>query len=91
MDLKPDDRICRKPVFASRVQDDLVLFDEAAGTYFSTGTVGADIWELIEEPRTLGDIHTVLMERYDVDEATCLAAVYRFARELLDVGLAEHR
>ena len=86
-----DDVILRTDAYASRVKDDLVFFDETAGKYFATGTVGADIWELIEEPRSLRDICAALMERYKVDEATCLAEVQRFVEELLEAGLARRQ
>ena len=45
MSVKPEDVIERADVYASRVKDDLVFFDEQAGQYFATGTVGADIWD----------------------------------------------
>lgn len=89
MTLRPDDRICRKPVHASRVQQDLVMFDETAGSYFATGPVGAEIWALIETPRSLDDVCAALMERFEVDEATCRVEALRFAEELLEAGLAE--
>ena len=91
MTIHPDDKISRKIAFASRVKDDLVFFDETAGQYFATGSVGADIWELIEEPRSLRDICAELMERYEVDETTCLTDVQRFAEELLGAGLVERK
>ena len=37
------------------------------------------------------DICVTLMERYEVDEDTCLAEVQRFADELLDAGLAQRQ
>ena len=89
MALQPDDVIIRKQAYASRVKDDLVFFDEAAGQYFATGPVGADIWELIESPRSLREICATLMQRYEVDEATCLAEAQRFAEELVAAGLAD--
>lgn len=81
--------ICRKTVYASRVKDDLVFFDETGGQYFATGAVGADIWDLIESPRSLRDICAALMDRYEVDAATCQAEVQRFAEELAGAGLVE--
>ena len=91
MSVKPEDVIERADVYASRVKDDLVFFDEQAGQYFATGAVGADIWELIETPRSLRDICFTLMERYEVNEETCTAEVQRFAEELLDAGLAQRQ
>jgi hypothetical protein len=91
MALQPDDMIIRKNAYASRVKDDLVFFDEAAGQYFATGTVGADIWELIEAPCSLRAICAALMERYEVDDATCQAEATRFVEELIAAGLAERQ
>lgn len=81
--------IARKPVYASRVKDDLVFFDETAGRYFATGSVGADIWDLIETPRSLDTICAALMDRYDVDAATCRAEVERFVAQLETAGLVQ--
>jgi hypothetical protein len=90
MALQPDSVFVRRQTFSSRIKDDLVFFNEEAGQYFATGSVGAAIWELIEAPRSLNDICTVLMERYEVDEATCQAEAGQFIEELLKAGLARH-
>jgi len=79
--------IVQKPAYASRVDSDLVFFDEQAGKYFATGTVGADIWDLISEPRSIGAVCTALMEKYEVDEVTCQSEVRSFVDELLAAGL----
>jgi len=89
MSAKLDDVILRTDVYASRVKDDLVFFDEQGGRYFATGTVGADIWELIEEPRSLRGICGALMEQYEVDAETCGSEVQGFVDELIAAGLAE--
>ncbi len=91
IELSPDTVIIRKPAYASRVQDDLVLFDEESGKYFASSSVGADIWDLIETPRSVREISARLLESYDVAEDTCLAEVTRFASKLVDAGLAEKR
>ena len=91
MRVQIDDVILRTDAYTSRVKDDLVFFDETAGQYFATGAVGADIWELIAEPRSLRAICNALVERYEVDEDTCSAEVQRFVEELLDAGLARRQ
>lgn len=91
MTLQLDTVIVRKDAYFSRVADDLVFFDEDAGQYFATGAVGAQIWELIETPLTVGDICASLMERYDVDESTCIGETMHFAEKLVAAGLAEQR
>jgi hypothetical protein len=90
-DIDPATVIARQPVHASRVADDLVLFDEAAGRYFATGSVGADIWDLIATPQRLDAICTALVARYEVDPATCAAEVSAFVAEMVAAGLVELR
>lgn len=82
--------VTRSQALAVRVDDDLVLFDAEAGKYFATSGVGADIWELIESPRSIRAICVNLMERYDVAEETCLAEVQEFVKVLVTEGLAEY-
>ena len=60
-----------------------------SGMYFGLNAVGARIWNLIQEPRTVRDIRDLLLEEYEVDRERCendlLALLDRLAAE----GLAE--
>lgn len=89
--LDPGTLIARRTVLASRVADDLVLFDEAAGRYFATGSVGADIWELIATPQPLAAVCAALVARYEVAPETCAAEVTAFVAEMAAAGLVELR
>jgi hypothetical protein len=86
-ELEPETVLVRLQALVSQVDDDLVFFDSQAGKYFATGIVGADIWQLIEEPRSIRDVCIALTEKYDVSEERCLEEVQSFARDLLAVGL----
>ena len=85
----PQTIVVRKPVHGGRVQDDVVIFDDQAGQYFTTSAVGADIWDLIEKPVSCEDIYTWLTERYDVSREMCIAEVDAFIDELHHAGLIE--
>ena len=87
--LNPDSVIVRSETLTARVDGDLVFFDPEAGKYFATGGVGADIWELIESPRTIREICSELVARYDVEEDTCLAEVLEFAADLVRARMAK--
>lgn len=89
--IDPATVIARRPVHASRVADELVLFDEAAGRYFATGSVGADIWDLIATPQPLSAVCAALVARYEVEPATCAAEVAGFVAEMAAAGLVELR
>lgn len=86
-EIDPETLIVRKPAHASRVKDDLVIFDDALGKYFATSSVGADIWDLVATPRSMTELCAELQARYDVDAETCRAEVQGFLNEMLEAGL----
>ncbi len=53
-------------VIARQVGDETVLLDLNRGTYFGLDPVGARIWELICQDRTLAAISEVILDEYDV-------------------------
>jgi len=55
----------------SHLAGETVLMDKQTGDYFGINKVGTAIWELLETPSTTDQIVTKLLERYEIDEATC--------------------
>lgn len=53
-------------VIARQVGDEIVLLDLDNGTYFGLDPVGARIWELISQGRTLAAVCEVILDEYDV-------------------------
>ena len=51
---------------ATHVGDETVILHRSSGTYFGLDPVGARIWELIGEDKTLAEIYEVLLKEYDV-------------------------
>jgi hypothetical protein len=53
------------------------LFEEAAildlksGIYFALNAVGARIWKLIQEPKTVNEVRDALLGEYDVGLERC--------------------
>lgn len=83
-----DDTIVRrKDMSASRLQDEIVMFDDNAGKYYAAGSVGADIWEMLEQPVTVSAIVRQLLAHYDIDEKTCREQAIFFLGELDDAAL----
>lgn len=52
-------------VMARQVGDETVILDLSGGTYFGLDPVGARVWQLIGEGRTLGEICDALLDEYD--------------------------
>jgi hypothetical protein len=57
--------------------------------YFGLNTVGASIWKLIQEPRTVKEIRNAILEEYDVEPDRCGHDVLELLQELSTHGLIE--
>ena len=68
---------------ASRVGDEVVLMSMRADALFGLGTVGSEIWNLIQAPCRVGDICAALVRDFDVDAATCEREVLDFLESLV--------
>jgi Coenzyme PQQ synthesis protein D (PqqD) len=83
MDLK--DKVAIPPqVMARTVGDETVILDLASGTYFGLDPVGAQIWALMGEGRTLAEICATMLEEYEVEREQLEADVLRLAAELAE-------
>lgn len=69
------------------VDDEVVMLSVRAGAYFSLNGVGSEIWNLLREPRSVGDVHQSLASLYDVDDQTLRRDVDSFLQAMLERGL----
>ncbi|QLQ25673.1 MAG: PqqD family protein [Dechloromonas sp.] len=74
-------------VMARTVGDETVILDLASGTYFGLDPVGARIWQLLGEGRTLAETCATMLEEYDVESEQLEKDVLRLGGELLERGL----
>ena len=77
----------RPDVFATSVDDELVLFDPEKGAYYGAGVVGERIWALVSEGKSIEVLCEELTHLFDVDRSTCEADVIMFLNELEAHGL----
>ena len=74
-------------VMARTVGDETVILDLASGTYFGLDPVGARIWELMGEGKTLSEVCGQMLEEYEVSREELEGDTLRLAQELADQGL----
>ena len=85
----------RSTVVVTKDQVSCDLSGEAAilnlksSVYFGLNTVGASIWKLIQEPKTVKDIKEAILEEYDVEPDLCEHDVLELLQELSTHGLIE--
>ena len=66
----------------------VVVLSVRAGSYFSFNAVAGDIWTLLAEPRSVGQIFDALAASHDVDAATLARDVTPFLQTLVERRLA---
>ena len=76
-------------VFASEIDEEIVMMNIQSGKYFGMDAIGSRIWELIDEKIRVKDIISTLLEEYDVTEEQCRKDVLDFLNELYDQQLVE--
>ena len=67
------------------LDNETVLVNLAAGTYYSLDAIGTRVWELIQKPTSIADVCAVLVQEYQVEESQCRDDVF----DLLDTLAAE--
>jgi hypothetical protein len=60
-----------------------------SGVYFGLNTVGASIWKLIQEPKTVKEIREAILEEYNVEPAPCEHDILEILQEFSTHGLIE--
>jgi hypothetical protein len=83
--------VAAKDQVSSDLGGEVAILDLKAGVYYGLDAVGARIWSLIEEPRTVNEIRDILLEEYDVEPERCERDLLALLRRLADEGLVEVR
>ena len=85
----------RSTVVVAKDQVSCDLSGEAAilnlktSVYFGLNTVGASIWKLIQEPKTVSEIRDAILKEYDVEPDRYEADLLALLKELFDKELIE--
>jgi Coenzyme PQQ synthesis protein D (PqqD) len=80
-------RVASANVHSKIFDDEVVVLDMRAGTYFSLRGSGVDVWELIEANATGARISETLAARYDAPPAEITRAAEVVLDELAEAGL----
>jgi len=68
-----------------------VLLHLKTGAYYGLNAVGARIWNLIQEPRTVSEVRDAIVGEYDVEPERCERDVLALLKRLTREGLVEIR
>ena len=79
----------RVNALSTELDGETVFYNADKGKYHATGAVGAEIWSLLESPRTLEEICIQLLDKFDVDFETCRTEVNAFLEDMIKSGLVK--
>ncbi|WP_205480447.1 PqqD family peptide modification chaperone [Sphingomonas arenae] len=85
-----DVRYRRNPeVLFGELGEDIVALSVARGLCYGMENVTAEVWSLLEQPKTRAELCFELMNRYEVDEKRCEKDVFVLLNEMQTEGLIE--
>lgn len=83
--------VASKDQFSCPLGDDTVILDLKAGLYFSLDNVGAMVWQLIQQPKSVKELREAILEAFEVDPQVCERDLLALLRELAGRNLVEIR
>ncbi|MEO1299701.1 MAG: PqqD family protein [Cyanobacteria bacterium J06636_16] len=77
------DQVC------SDLNGEVVILNLKSGTYYGLNATGAFVWQQIQEPKTLGQLQTALLDEYEVEAAVGRRDLESLIQELQAQNLIE--
>ena len=84
-------RINEPKVIQDTIEGESVIVNLATGNYFSVDKVGAEIWQNIEQGKSIGEIFEIIFSEYDGDKDKIRITVDGFFDELIKEDLVVKR
>jgi Coenzyme PQQ synthesis protein D (PqqD) len=72
---------------STKLENEAVILNIKDGVYYGLNPVGARIWDLLQEPVTVGEIRDILVDEYEVDPLRCKEDLLNLLQDLSDRGL----
>ena len=71
--------------------DEIVILNLKSGIYYALDPVGARVWGLIREAKSVADVRDTVVAEFDVEPARCEKDLLILFERLEDAGLIEVR
>lgn len=78
-------------VVAADLRREKALLSMTDGVYYSLNPVGAMIWDLVQEPRSVEELRDAVVARYEIEPERCEKDVLAVLAKLSGWGLVEVR
>ena len=81
--------VASQELAAADLGEEVAILNLANGVYYSLNPVGARIWNLIQEPRSVRDVCKTLVAQYDVDTDRCEQDAIALLQQLVENDLVD--
>ena len=81
--------VVTKDQVSADLSGEAAILNLKTSTYFGLNTVGASIWKLVREPKTVSQIRDAIIQEYDVEPDRCEHDILELLQELSRHGLIE--
>jgi len=71
--------------------DESAILNMKNSVYYGVNPVGATVWKLLKEAKTVGQIRDAILNEYEVDEVRCEKDLFALLEEMRSEGLIEVR
>ena len=92
---EPDDReiaessivVAASDQISSDLGGEAVILNMKTGIYHGLNEIGARVWDLIEQPKTVKEVKQALLEEYEVEAEVCTDDLFSLLNNLKTAGL----
>ena len=81
--------VATKEQLSSDLTGETIILNSKSGVYFGLNAVGASIWNLIQEPKTINEIRDAILAKYQVEPEQCESDILGLLQEMQTEGLIE--
>lgn len=72
---------------SSDLMEETVILELESGVYYGLNETGTLIWNLINQSKTLEEIHKIILSEYDIEPELCNKYILKLVKSLADKGL----
>ncbi|NET56515.1 MAG: PqqD family protein [Symploca sp. SIO2E6] len=81
--------VVAKEQVSSELNGEAVILDMKSGTYYGLNSIGASIWNLLQQPKSVAEIRDALLTEYEVEPQRCDRELLALLQDLGAKGLIE--
>jgi hypothetical protein len=83
--------VAAKEQVSSDLAGEAVILDFKSGVYYGLNEVGARIWNLIQQPKSVSEIRDAIVAEYEIEPEVCDRDLKALLQQLEASGLIEVR